>query len=62
MRRRSRNSGDVIHRFSTGSHLPDTDAPGASTVARALDAVSGLQIPPAALMGRVSLSVGGNPQ
>jgi diguanylate cyclase (GGDEF)-like protein len=56
---------DVLGRYAGGKFallLPETDAQGASTVARhAIDAVSSLQIPQAALMGRgrVSLSVGG---
>jgi diguanylate cyclase (GGDEF)-like protein len=55
---------DVLGRYAGGKFallLPETDAPGASTVARhAIDAVSSLQIPQAALIGRVSLSVGGS--
>jgi diguanylate cyclase (GGDEF)-like protein len=56
---------DVLGRYAGGKFallLPDTDAQGASTVARrAIDAVGDLQIPDAAAMGRgrVTLSVGG---
>jgi diguanylate cyclase (GGDEF)-like protein len=56
---------DVLGRYAGGKFallLPDTDAQGASTVARrAIDAVGDLQIPDAAVMGRgrVTLSVGG---
>jgi diguanylate cyclase (GGDEF)-like protein len=56
---------DVLGRYAGGQFallLPETDAQGASTVARrAIDAVNDLQILHAATMGRgrVSLSVGG---
>jgi diguanylate cyclase (GGDEF)-like protein len=57
--------GDILGRYAGGKFallLPETDAGGASIVARrAIDAVDGLQIPHAASTGKgqITLSVGG---